>query len=73
MNSQRKGTAIINVRKFKEWVGKNLSPESALYQVIQREKDELPLDEAVAKTEMICALIDTSVTSTTLRRRGQAN
>ena len=70
MNSQKKGTTIINVRKFKEWVGKNLSPESALYQVIQKERDELPLDEAVAKTEIICALIDTSVTSATLRKQG---
>lgn len=62
-------TKIISIRKFKEWVAANLSPESPLYQVVQREKDELPLDEAVAKTDMICALIDTSVTSKTLVRK----
>jgi len=60
----------VNLRKFKDWVTANLSPDNPLYQVTQREKDELPLEEAVAKTEIICALIDLSVTSKTLVKRG---
>jgi hypothetical protein len=59
----------VTIKKFKEWVNMNLSVDSPLYQVMQREKDELTLEEAVAKTEMICTLIDTSVTSNTLARR----
>ena len=68
MSDNHQKNRAINIRKFKAWVAANLSPESPLYQVVQREKDELPLDEAVAKTDMICALIDTSVTSKTLRK-----
>ncbi|MGH2638822.1 MAG: hypothetical protein ACRDF4_06010, partial [Rhabdochlamydiaceae bacterium] len=52
--------STVNLRKFKDWVFTNLTPESSLYQVAQREKDELPLEEAIAKTDMICVLIDTS-------------
>jgi hypothetical protein len=60
----------VSTRKFKEWVSVNLSPNSPLSEVMRREKDELALDEAIAKTEMICALIDTSVTSEALLKRG---
>lgn len=51
----------VSIRKFKEWVEVNLAPDSPLYQVMKKEKDELSLDEAVAKTDMICALIDASL------------
>jgi len=66
LQSQKK----VSTRKFKEWVATNLTPDNPLYQVAQREKDELPLEEALAKSDMICALIDTSVTSKTLVKRG---
>ncbi|MDG6907197.1 MAG: hypothetical protein JRN20_15590 [Nitrososphaerota archaeon] len=68
-NSNRPRT--INIRKFKDWVTQNFSPDSALYIVVQREKDELPLDEAVAKTDMICTLIDTSLTSKSLMKKNR--
>lgn|SRR5487761_784588 len=61
----------VNVKKFKEWVSANLSAHSPLSQVMQREKDELPIEEALAKTGMICALIDTSVNSETLLNRAK--
>jgi len=37
--------------------------------VAQREKDELPLEEAIAKTDMICTLIDSSITPKQLLKR----
>jgi hypothetical protein len=61
---------IVNLRKFKVWVTANLTPDNPLYQVVQKEKDELPFEEAVVKSGMICALIDTSVTSKTLVKQG---
>jgi hypothetical protein len=60
---------MVSIRKFKEWVSAHLSTDSSLYHVIQREKDDLPMEEALAKTEMICALIDTSVTTENLLKR----
>ncbi|MDG6995703.1 MAG: hypothetical protein JRN52_07255 [Nitrososphaerota archaeon] len=66
-------TRIVNIKKFKEWVSSNLHRDSPLYQVVQREHDELPLEEAVAQTEMICALIDASVSSKTLLKRGSTS
>ena len=69
MHDKNSQLRTIKIRKFKEWVTQNLSHDSALYQVVQREKDELPLDEAVAKTDMICALIDTSLTSKSLMKK----
>lgn len=61
---------IVSLRKFKDWVAATLTPDCPLYEVAQREKDELPLDEALAKSDMICALIDTTVTSNTLLKQG---
>ena len=57
----------ISIRKFKEWVSANLSPDIPLYQVVQKEKDELPLDEAIVKSCVICALID-SLDSKSLKK-----
>ena len=59
-------TKTVTTRKFKEWARRNLKPESLIFQIIQNEEDELPLEEAVVKTEMICALID-SIDSTSLK------
>lgn len=68
MNSNRKRTmATFKLTKFKEWAKRSLCPDSPLLQVIQREKDELPLEEAVVKTEMVCALID-SIDSGSLKK-----
>jgi hypothetical protein len=57
-NNQKKWAATVKLAKFKEWARRNIDPDSPLFQIIQKEKDELPLEEAVVKTEMICALID---------------
>lgn len=68
MNSNRKrAAATVRLAKFKEWARLNLHPDSFLLQVIQREKDELPLEEAIVKTEMVCALID-SIDSSSLKK-----
>jgi hypothetical protein len=64
-NHQKKRT--ISIRKFKEWAAHNLAPDSALYQVMQREKDELSLEEAIVKSDVICALID-SIDSKSLKK-----
>jgi hypothetical protein len=65
----REAKKKVSIKKFKEWVSANLSADSPLYRVVQRERDELPLEEALAKTEIICSLIDTSVTSKTLLKQ----
>ena len=68
MNNNRKRTVVtVKLAKFKEWARSNLHPDSSLLQVIQREKDELPLEEAIVKTEMVCALID-SIDSSSLKK-----
>ena len=68
MNSNRKRTVVtVKLAKFKEWARCHLHPDSPLLQVIQREKDELPLDEAIVKTEIVCALID-SIDSSSLKK-----
>ncbi|MCL4519585.1 MAG: hypothetical protein M1587_10355 [Thaumarchaeota archaeon] len=68
MNSNRKRTVVtVKLAKFKEWTRGNIQPDSPLYQIIQREKDELPLEEALVKTEIVCALID-SIDSTSLKK-----
>lgn len=64
---------IVSIKKFKEWVSLNISQDSPLYQVAQRQHDELPLEDAVAQTEMICALIDASVSSKTLLKEGSTS
>ena len=58
----------VTTRKFKEWARHNLRPESLLFQIIHKEKDELPLDEAIVKTEMICALVD-SIDANSLKNK----
>ena len=60
-------TKTVTTRKFKEWARHILNPESLIFQIIQKEKDELPLEEAIVKTEMICALID-SIDSASLKK-----
>ena len=60
-------TKTVTTRKFKEWARHNLNAESLLFQIIQKENDELPLEEAIIKTEMICALID-SIDSASLKK-----
>ena len=57
----------VKLTKFKEWARRNIQPDSPLYQIIQREKDELPLEEAVVKTDIVCALID-SIDSSSLKK-----
>lgn len=56
----------VRITRFKEWARQNLRPDSLLFQIIQKEKGELPLEEAIIKTEMICALID-SIDSASLK------
>jgi hypothetical protein len=53
---------MVSIRKFKDWVTSNLTPDNPLYQIAARQKDELSLEEAIAQTEMVCALIDASFT-----------
>ena len=67
MIAKSREAVIANIRKFKDWARENLSPDAPLVTVIQRENDELPVEEAVVKTEMICALID-SLDSTSLKK-----
>ena len=68
MNSNRKRTVVtVKLTKFKEWARRNIQPDSPLYQIIQREKDELPLEEAVVKSGIVGALID-SIDSSSLKK-----
>ncbi|MCL4518183.1 MAG: hypothetical protein M1587_03200 [Thaumarchaeota archaeon] len=60
-------TKTVTTRKFKEWARHILNPESLIFLIIQKEKDELPLEKAIVKTEMICALID-SIDSASLKK-----
>lgn len=53
--------AIFNVSKFKEWVFSTLSAEDALYRLMQKERDEMTLEEAIAKTGIIITLIEGSI------------
>lgn len=62
------GQRTINIKKFKQWVFCNLSEDNLLCQVMQREKDEMTLEEALAKTGIVLALIDSSVNSDTLKK-----
>ncbi len=48
---------------------RNLTPDCPVNQVMQKENDELTLEEAIAKTGMVCALIDASVDSKCLMPR----
>lgn len=59
----------INIRKFKEWVFCTVSEDSLLYQIIQKEKDDMTLEEALAKTGLIFALIDNSANFATLKKK----
>jgi hypothetical protein len=52
---------IINISKFKEWVFRAFSPEDAIYKLMQRERDEMTLKEAIAKTGIIITLIESSI------------
>jgi rhamnogalacturonyl hydrolase YesR len=58
----------VNIRKFKQWVFHCLSEDSLLYQVMQKEKDEITLEEALAKSAIIVALIESAVNSGTLKK-----
>ena len=55
------GEAHINISKFKDWVFRAFSPEDAIYKLMQRERDEMTLEEAIAKTGIIITLIDSSI------------
>jgi hypothetical protein len=52
--------ATINISKFKEWVFRAFSPEDAIYKLMQRERDEMTLEEAIVKTGIIVTLIESS-------------
>jgi hypothetical protein len=58
----------VNIRKFKQWVFGNLSEDSPLYLVMQKEEDDMTLEEAIAKSGIIVALIDSSVNFQTIKR-----
>jgi len=66
-----KARRTVNIRKFKEWALYSLTPDCPVNRVMQKEKDELTLEEAIAKTEMVCALIDASIDSKCLMPRTQ--
>lgn len=66
---QQQHKRTVNIKRFKEWALCSLTPDCPINQVMQKEKDELTLEEAIAKTGMVCSLIDVSVDSKFLAPR----
>lgn len=50
----------IDLRAFKSLVEKRLPHDSPLYRVIMSEKDELPVDSFISKSEVWLKLMDIS-------------
>lgn len=59
-----KHTATIKLRGFKEFVMNRYSPDSAFYQVIAAERDEMPCEEYATKFLTWLKLIRLSVAAT---------
>jgi len=52
---------LVSLRRIKRFVERNLPHGSSLYKVIQAEKDELPAESFLSKSEVWLELIDVSL------------
>lgn len=53
-----KGRRVLSLKEFKLFVRRSVPPESPLYRVVLVEKDELPTESFLSKSEVWLELID---------------